>query len=108
MAEEVADTKSTADLWPLFKLSKAVAEKQPKTLITDGAPNFHEAYKKEFYTRKNGTEHIQEIRMAGKVHNNKMERMNKPGQTSARTLSRNKTKSNSLSEQTETYHYHLG
>ena len=76
IAQEVADTKYTADLRPLFKLGKAVAEKQPKTLITDGAPNFHEAYTKEFYTRKNGTEHIQEIRMAGKVHNNKMERMN--------------------------------
>jgi transposase-like protein len=50
--------------------------KQPKRLITDGAPNFHEAYTKESYTRRNGAEHIQEIRMAGKVHNNKMERMN--------------------------------
>ncbi len=76
IAQEVADTKYTADLRPLFKLGKAVAEKQPKTLITDGAPNFHEAYTKEFYTRRNGTEHIQEIRMGGKVHNNKMERMN--------------------------------
>jgi transposase-like protein len=76
IAQEVADTKYTADLRPLFKLGKAVAEKQPKTLITDGAANFHEAYTKEFYTRKNGTEHIQEIRMGGKVHNNKMERMN--------------------------------
>ena len=76
IAQEVADTKYTADLRPLFKLGKAIAEKQPKTLITDGAANFHEAYTKEFYTRKHGTEHIQEIRMAGKVHNNKMERMN--------------------------------
>ena len=57
-------------------LGKQLQRKQPKTLITDGAPNFHEAYTKEFYTRKNGTEHIQEIRMAGKYNNNKMERMN--------------------------------
>jgi hypothetical protein len=42
----------------------------------DGAANFHEAYTKEFYVRKNGTEHIREIHIAGKVHNNKMERMN--------------------------------
>ena len=76
IAQEVADTKYTADLRPLFKLGKAIAEKQPKTLITDGAANFAEAYSKEFYTRRNGTEHIREIRMAGRVHNNKMERMN--------------------------------
>jgi len=70
------DTKFTADLRPLFKLGKAIADKQPKTLITDGAPNFHEAYTKEFWTRGNGTEHIREIRMSGSVHNNKMERFN--------------------------------
>jgi transposase-like protein len=78
IAQEVADTKFTADLRPLFQLGKQVAEKSPKTLITDGAPNFHEAYLKEFYTKRleTRTEHIREIRMSGKVHNNKMERMN--------------------------------
>jgi hypothetical protein len=70
------DTKFTADLRPLFQKGKEIAEKNPKTLITDGAPNFHEAYTKEFWTRGNGTEHIREIRMAGSIHNNKMERMN--------------------------------
>jgi hypothetical protein len=42
IAQEVAETKYTADLKPLFKLGKKIAHKQPKTLITDGAPNFHE------------------------------------------------------------------
>jgi len=78
IAQEVADTKFTADLRPLFQLGKQVAEKQPKTLITDGAPNFHEAFKDAFWTQKVGTrpEHIRDIRMNGEVHNNKMERMN--------------------------------
>jgi len=76
IAQEVANTKYTADLRPLFKLGKVIADKQPKTLITDGAQNFHEAYTKEFWTRGNGTEHIREIRMDGIVHNNKMERLN--------------------------------
>jgi transposase-like protein/predicted nucleic acid-binding Zn finger protein len=78
IAQEVAETKYTADLKPLFKLAKKIAGKQPKTLITDGAPNFHEAYKDEFYTNRleTRTEHIREIRMGGRVHNNKMERMN--------------------------------
>jgi transposase-like protein len=78
IAQEVADTKYTADIRPLFKLGKKIAHKQPKTLITDGAPNFHEAFKDEFWTQKIGTrpEHVREIRLAGRVHNNKMERMN--------------------------------
>jgi transposase-like protein len=78
IAQEVADTKYTADLRPLFQKGKKVAEKNPKTLITDGAPNFHEAYEKEFWTNKigNRTEHIREIAFDGERHNNKMERMN--------------------------------
>jgi transposase-like protein len=78
IAQEVADTKNTADIRPLFKMGMKLAEKKPKTLITDGAPNFHEAYIQEFYTtcKLDRTEHIREIRLAGKVHNNKMERMN--------------------------------
>lgn len=48
IAKEVADTKNTADVRPLFQLGKAIAGKQPKALITDGAPNFREAYEQEF------------------------------------------------------------
>jgi transposase-like protein len=78
IAQEVADTKFTANIRPLFKQGKKFARKQPRTLITDGAPNFHEAYEQEFWTQKIGTrtEHIRDIRMDGTVHNNKMERMN--------------------------------
>ena len=78
IAQEVADTKFTADLRPLFQLGRKIAEKQPKTLITDGAPNFHEAYLQEFYTQRlaTRTEHIREIALSGQRHNNKMERMN--------------------------------
>jgi len=78
IAQEVADTKNTADVRPLFQLGKVIAGKQPKTLITDGAPNFHEAYEQEYWTQRIGTrtEHIRDIRFDGKAHNNKMERMN--------------------------------
>jgi hypothetical protein len=70
--------KFTADLRPLFQKGKEIAEKNTKTLITDGAPNFHEAFKEEFWTNKaeNRPEHIRDIRMDGTVHNNKMERFN--------------------------------
>jgi transposase-like protein len=78
IAQEVAKTKFTANIQALFQQAKKITEKKPKTLITDGAPNFHEAYIKEFWTcnKADRTEHIQEIQLAGKVHNNKMERMN--------------------------------
>jgi hypothetical protein len=52
IAQEVADTKYTADVRPLFRLAKAVAGKAPKTLVSDGAPNFHEAYNREFRALK--------------------------------------------------------
>jgi hypothetical protein len=76
--EEVANTKYTADVRPLLELGKAVAGKKPKTFITDGAANFHEAYLKEFWTPKleNRTEHIRHIRLAGDRNNNRMERFN--------------------------------
>jgi transposase-like protein len=75
---QVADTKYTADVRPLFQLAKAVAGKTPKTLVSDGAANFHEAYNKEFRMMKleTRTEHIRHIRLAGDYNNNKMERMN--------------------------------
>jgi len=78
IAQEVADTKYTANIRPLFREGRKIAQKQPKTLITDGAPNFHEAIEKEFWTQRLETrpEHIREIRMNGQVHNNKMERLN--------------------------------
>jgi transposase-like protein len=52
--------------------------KKPKTFITDGAANFHEAYMREFWTQDldNRTEHIRHIRLAGDRNNNRMERFN--------------------------------
>jgi len=78
IAQQVANTKYTADVRPLLELGKVVAGKKPKTFITDGAPNFHEAYLKEFHTMKaeTDTEHIRHIRLAGDRNNNRMERFN--------------------------------
>jgi len=78
IAQEVANAKYTADVRPLLELGKAVAGKKPKTFITDGAANFHEAYLKEFHTarRETDTEHIRHIRLAGDRNNNRMERFN--------------------------------
>jgi putative transposase len=78
IAQEVADTKYSADIRPLFKQVRQIARKNPRTLITDGAPNFHEAFMDEYWTNKVATrpEHIRDITLDGEHHNNKMERMN--------------------------------
>jgi hypothetical protein len=48
------------------------------TLITDGLPAYHDAYKKEFWTmRKDArTEHVNAIKLSGNMNNNKMESFN--------------------------------
>jgi transposase-like protein len=47
------------------------------TIITDGLPAYHDAYKKEFWTLKGPrTEHVNTIKLSGDMNNNKMERFN--------------------------------
>jgi hypothetical protein len=48
IAQQVADTKNTANVQPLFKDAKQIAGKRPNTLITDGARNFHDASQRNF------------------------------------------------------------
>ena len=47
IAQQVADTKNTADITPLFSKGKEVVGTRPNTLISDGAPNFHTAFNRE-------------------------------------------------------------
>jgi putative transposase len=62
---------------PLFKKGKDVAAKIPSTLISDGARNFNDSFKKEFFTVSNPrTRHAKHIRWQGDHNNNKMERLN--------------------------------
>jgi transposase-like protein len=77
IVQQVADKKNTSDIGPLCREGKEIAGKRPNVLISDGAPNFHDASKKEFFTVKNPrTKHVQHIRLQGDNHNNKMERFN--------------------------------
>ena len=48
IAQQVADTKYTSNIQPLFKDTKQIAGKRPNTVITDGAQNFGDAIKKNF------------------------------------------------------------
>jgi len=50
IAQQVAETKNTADITPLFKKGREVAGTRPSTLISDGAPNFKTEFNREIYT----------------------------------------------------------
>jgi putative transposase len=77
IAQEVADTKYVHDARALFAKSKIIAGKKPLTLITDGAQNYQKAFRKEYFTKANPVSaHVRDIRISGRIHNNKMERMN--------------------------------
>jgi putative transposase len=79
IAQEVAETKDKHDARMLFHRAKRLMAKQPKTLITDGLPSYSIANEYVFCQSDNpeeNTKHIRQIRLQGKIHNNKMERLN--------------------------------
>lgn len=77
IAQEVAGSKYRHDARKLFQLAKKVTGRNPETIITDGLPAYHDAYKKEFWTLKGPrTEHVNAIKLRGDMNNNKMERFN--------------------------------
>jgi hypothetical protein len=78
IAQQVADTKYTADIAPLFREGKKVAGKAPSTVITDGAFNFHSAIETAYYRENKAIaiRHERHVRFQGDMNNNKMERLN--------------------------------
>ena len=78
IAQQVADTKYTADISPLFREGKKVAGKAPHTIITDGAFNFHSAFERAYWRENKALmiQHIRHVRMSRDKNNNRMERLN--------------------------------
>ena len=78
IAQQVSANKYKDDISQMLRDGKKITGKKPKTFITDGARNFHQAYNKEFWTslKETRTEHIQHIHFKGDMNNNKMERIN--------------------------------
>jgi putative transposase len=78
IAQEVAGSKYRHDARKLFQLAKKVTGRNPETIITDGLPAYHDAYKKEFWTMRKDTrtELINAIKLSGNMNNNEMERFN--------------------------------
>jgi len=63
------------------------------TIITDGLPAYHDAYKKEFRTLKTPRmEHINAIELSGDMNNNKMEQFNGEIRDREKTMRGLKTK----------------
>ena len=47
LAKMVAEHKGNDDVEPLFRIAKRLADKVPKTLVSDGVTNFGYAYRKQ-------------------------------------------------------------
>ena len=79
LAQMVSEHKGSDDVSPMFREAKKRAGKVPADLISDGASNFHDEWKKQ-YKAKNflhkDTEHHRHIHMAGDTNNNQMESFN--------------------------------
>jgi putative transposase len=108
IAQEVAESKFKHDARKLFQLAKKVTGKKPMTMITDGLPAYHDAYKKEFRTlRKPRTEHIRHIKLKGDHNNNKMERLNGEIRQREKTMRGLKRKDTPILKGYQIYHNYI-
>lgn len=105
IAQEVADRKEGHDASTLFAKGKEIAGKRPIRIITDGLDSYSQAYYKQYRTiQMPRTEHIKEIRISGKVHNNKMERINGEIRDREKTMRGLKTKDTPILKGYQIFH----
>ncbi len=108
IAQEVSESKYKHDVRKLFEMGKKVTGKKPMTIITDGLPAYHDAYKKEFWTLKGPrTEHISTIRLRGDMNNNKMERFNGEIRDREKTMRGLKTKDTPILTGYQIFHNYI-
>jgi putative transposase len=108
IAQEVAETKFKHDARKLFQMAKEVTGKKPDTMITDGLPAYHDAYKKEFWTLRNPrTKHIRHIKLKGDYNNNKMERLNGEIRQREKTMRGLKRKDTPILKGYQIYHNYI-
>ena len=78
-SQMIAEKKGKDDMVPMFKDAKELTGKKPITLISDGAANFHHAWKKQWRPKNRthkDTEHHRHIHLSGDMNNNQMESFN--------------------------------
>lgn len=78
IAQQVSNNKYKDDISQMLRDGKEITGKKPTVFITDGAYNFHQAYRKEFWANAidRRTLHIRHIHFKHDMNNNKMERLN--------------------------------
>jgi len=79
LAQMVSEHKGNDDVSPMFADAKRKAKKVPEILISDGASNFHHAWKNQYKSKNflhKDTEHHRHIHLAGDMNNNQMESFN--------------------------------
>ena len=105
IAQEVADSKDKHDARKLFQDAKDVAGRRPETLITDGLTSYHDAFNKVFYQRSNPmSQHVNAIKLAGDMNNNKMERINGEIRDREKTMRGLKKKSTPILQGMQIFH----
>jgi transposase-like protein len=109
IAQEVAETKYKHDARRLFEMGKRLMGKKPMTIITDGLPAYHDAYKKEFWTMRKDTrtKHINAIKLSGDMNNNKMERFNGEIRDREKTMRGLKTKDTPILQGYQIFHNYI-
>jgi len=77
LASQISEKREIEDARRLLQKAKERIEGQRvDKVITDGLRAYQDAFKKEFFTlRKPRTEHVRNIRLAGEVNNNLIERL---------------------------------
>jgi len=79
LAQMVSEHKGNDDVSPMFRDAKKRAGKIPERLISDGAANFHHAWKNQYRSKNflhKDTEHHRHIHLSGDMNNNQMESFN--------------------------------
>jgi transposase-like protein len=105
IAQEVADTKFSHDARSIFRRGKEIAGKVPKTMITDGLHAYIHAFNMEYKTRyRDSPVHIREISFRGRIHNNKMERLNGEIRDREKTMRALKTDDTPILKGYQIYH----
>jgi transposase-like protein len=107
ISQQVADKKGVSDIRPMYQDAKELTGKRPSVLISDGAPNFHSAFNKEFYSNKKDSRHISHIHLDGDMNNNKMERMNGETRDREKVMRGIKTKVSPVLKGYQLYHNYI-
>jgi len=107
ISQMVTDNKGASDVRPMYQEAKRITGKRPAVFISDGAANFHDAYRKEFYSNRQTTKHIRHVHLSGDKNNDKMERLNSEIRDREKVFRRLKTKNSPILKGYQLYHNYV-